>query len=329
MKNRNLGIVVVIVSLIILGAGALMFGGGAYVVAQNSGYVWTDTFCMFVSAGYDYGDMPYYSTKAECEEAKGTDQSALLSNNLVCEEDSQCKSNYCKDSGIGVSFCEDNPFSGTDYVYLTCYDGCTAFKTQQRESTTCSDIGFKALPADTCYEPDEFCGDGKVTGTEECDGNVFPGRKDCIYWGEKWSTPWNAGNMGCTDSCVMDESSCRYEYVKACSQIEGAYCGSWNKNPFKYEATDSVVFCPDGDTCYILKDTTDEEIHTDKDTDGDGLKDWEDDDIFEPVINVDVDLGSGQEPDYDWVPIIALGVVAMLLFFGIVLVAMGSRGKRR
>lgn len=64
----------------------------------------------------------------------------------------------------------------------------------------------KSLITIECTES-AYCGDGKLNGTEVCDGKAFASNKTtCVQWD---SNKYDAGNVICTDTCQIDYSACR------------------------------------------------------------------------------------------------------------------------
>lgn len=77
---------------------------------------------------------------------------------------------------------------------------------------------------------DQECGDGIVTGSEECDGEVIGGGVTCESLGEP------AGTLSCSGDCTLDTSSCGADM-----------CGNGTCNPGETFAT-CPADCPLG-TC--------------------------------------------------------------------------------
>jgi hypothetical protein len=310
-------------------------------IADKTGYVWTGSFCVRVVADQSRIDdnAIIYDTKSECLDMKGTSEDGLKDNNLLCDLGSECKSGYCEKLCDGCpGFCEDAPATNPYYVDLTCYDGCVAIKTMQKPSTDCDDIGFADEKADTCYETGEYCGNGELEASEECDGRKFSVPRSCVDYGntiDEWY--WTGGYLTCRNDCTIDQSDCQTNYAATCESIDGAYCGSFNWNPLKYTAVDRVVYCPDDETCYIERDTSDEDIHTDIDIDQDGVADWQDKDPRDPNVGlteVNVVIDSGTKDDSknikDYLLWIVLGVVVfiLLLFMAMLLGILFAGGRR-
>lgn len=196
--------------LIILGIlmSVVLSGCDSLIIAPSGGYCWTGSYCMQVSGGYDCGSMPYYSTKSSCESAQGAE---LLANNMQCSNDVQCQSGYCKPYGSN-SFCENDPNpDGQKFIYCYgVYSDCTSTRLTTSSSNDCEDLGFDTNKPNSCYTDNEYCGNNKVEGVEECDGSNLRGY-NCVTYGSYLGIPYERGTLKCRSGCDgFDTGGCSF-----------------------------------------------------------------------------------------------------------------------
>jgi len=312
-------------------------GCGMFAISPASGYiaVASQDRCIRVTTGVGIGDAPFFKTKTDCETFLDAG-SGKKNINEICDEDIDCASGNCAaDHAVqfekaGFGFCEPALTAEQNYIECFASNKCLAERFNANPSTTCEDIGFYSDPADTCYKKGEFCGDGILTGVEECDGTVFHMSRNCVDWGEMINIPFTGGRLACTDSCLIDDTVCELKFVKDCDNIEGAYCGTWNHNPFKYTPTDKVVYCDNGKTCYVPKGV-DPHIYPDDPDDPDGPDDPDDPDNTDTCLELALD-GDFSNPEckdtYLKVALIGIvGAIVLVMIF-IMIGILFSRKKR-
>lgn len=175
--------------------------------------------------------------EAYCSKNKATTTTKSCSTGYICS-DGACTKIYACNDGI------DNDGDGkTDYPNDP---GCaSSTDNDERTGAACDDgsdndgdgkIDMNDAGCSSVTDNDEAnCGDGAVSGSEQCDGSNLNGNT-CASKG------YSGGALSCTSSCTLDTTGC---YTDTCSDTDGGFVtgtqgtvsGSYQGN--SYSNTDS------------------------------------------------------------------------------------------
>ena len=171
------------------------------------------------------------------EDSSGSDGSSGSGSQVSCGDGVKAASEQCDGNDFGGKSCADVLGDETASGPLSCTASCT-LDTSKCVSAKCGD-GVKNSDAEQCDGNDlngatcksvlanthatgtlkcnsacrfdeggcsvpDYCGDGILNGTEQCDGTIFSPGATCVLLVGFGST----GKLACTPNCTYDTSSC-------------------------------------------------------------------------------------------------------------------------
>jgi hypothetical protein len=173
------------------------------------------------------------------------------SDNNACTED-KCYGGICSNSAISncktctnVNQCADTDSCTTD--------SCTAGKCVYTKNTCTT--GDSCCPTGCTYSTDRdcptVCGNGKLEGTEKCDGINLGGATCAGVLGSAYN-----GTLKCSSTCTFDTNSCNYISTCTCPS-DGKYCTTDICN-----SNNVCQHIPSSNCCDLDSDCNDNKIST-------------------------------------------------------------------